>query len=81
MANTFDMINNSLIQQLERLDDIDPGSDEGKAEIARAQAVKDVCATAIDNANATVAAMGAIHRITGAVSATQMPALLGGANA
>ena len=28
MANTFDMINNSLIQQLERLDDIDPGSDE-----------------------------------------------------
>lgn len=81
MANTFDMINNSLIQQLERLDDIDPASDEGKAEIARAQAVKDVCATAIDNANATVAAMGAIHRITGQVAATQMPALLGGADA
>lgn len=81
MANVFDTINYSLVKQLERLDAIDPASDEGKAEITRAQAVKEVCDTAIDNANATVAAMSAINRITGAVSASQMPALLGGADA
>ena len=36
MASTFDMVNNALMRQLERLDDIDPSSDEGKQEIARA---------------------------------------------
>lgn len=77
MANTFDMINNSLLRELEKLDDIDPSTDEGKAEIARAQAVKEVCATAIDNANSTVHAINAIAKMTGSMSAVEMPSLLG----
>ena len=76
MANTFDMVNNALMRSLEKLDELDPSSDEGKAEIERAKAVKDTCMAAVANANATVAAMGAIHSISG--TAIPTPALLGG---
>lgn len=76
MASTFDMVNNALMRQLERLDDIDPSSDEGKQEIARAKAVNETAVAAIENANATVSALKAMSTLT--TQPIHMPALLGG---
>ena len=76
MASTFDMVNNALMRQLERLDDIDPSSDEGKQEIARAKAVNETAVAAIENANATVSALKAMSTLT--TQPIRMPALLGG---
>lgn len=78
MANTFDMTNNALMRELERLDGIDPTTDDGKAEIARAKAVREVCNSAIANANATVHAMNMMGTVTGGMDRALMPALLGG---
>ena len=75
-ANTFDMVNNALLRQLERLDEINPASDDGKAEIARSQAVTATCLAAVDNANSTVNALKAIHNINGTPMPT--PKLFGG---
>lgn len=78
MSNTFDMINNALMRELERLDDINPATEAGRAELARAKTVREVCAAGIDNANATVNAMSMLHRVTkNGISLSSMPALMG----
>ncbi len=78
MSNTFDMINNALMRELERLDDINPATEAGRAELERAKTVREVCAAGIENANATVNAMSMLHRVTkGSISLSAMPALMG----
>ena len=82
-----DMINNALLRQLERLDDLDIGSlktkegrDAVNAELARAQAVKDTALAMIDNQNSTIKAVMAVRQMQGSVQAP-LPKMLGGCDA
>lgn len=78
-CNMFDMVNNTLMRELERLDEVDPKSDEGKAEVERAKAVHLISTAAISNASTTVTAMNAVCRVTGKLmSERDVPRLLGG---
>ena len=70
MANVFDSVNNALLRTLERLDEIDPSSEAGKAEIARSKAMCEACTCAVENANSTINAL----RIMQGVYGTEMPA-------
>lgn len=76
MSNMFDMVNNALMRELEKLDNVDPSTDAGRAEIDRAKALHAVAATAIDNARVTVSAIGAVSELCGTAPAS-LPALLG----
>lgn len=75
MANVFDSVNYSLLKTLERLDEIDPSSEAGKAEIARSKAICETCTCAVENANSTINALRTMQNVYG----TEMPkpALLG----
>lgn len=76
--NTFDMINNALMRELERLDEINPSTKDGQAEIERARALKETCMAAVDNAKTTVQAISTMSRIT--KQKVAVPRMLGGSD-
>lgn len=77
MASTFDMVNNALMRELERLDEANPATEEGRAEIERAKAVHSIGTAATANARTAVEAMRSIQDMTGAVvKETSIPRML-----
>ena len=76
MSNVYDVVLDQLTEQLERLGRIDVSTDEGKAEMKRAQELRCVAAGAVDAANSKRDTIMALHEITGQVvdmtSATKM---------
>lgn len=67
--NTLGDLHNILFEQMERLNDCDPGSDEMKGEIERSRAMADVGKTMIDNA-------GLIMKAARLTSQAEMPRML-----